>query len=101
MGDAARSLKSAGDIAEARRLFHPLSLGIIAAASSFQPSGLTSAFEVYCPMAFDNEGGTWIQAGTTVDNAYYGATMRTCGELKATVEPHQHLPVEADRGSPG
>ncbi len=52
----------------------------------------------YCPMAFDNHGGHWVQAGETVDNAYYGAAMRQCGEFQATIGPDQHLESSADAG---
>lgn len=45
----------------------------------------------FCPMAKGNAGARWIQQGTTVDNAYFGAAMLTCGEIRATVAPGTHL----------
>jgi hypothetical protein len=49
-------------------------------------------------MAFDDRGADWIQTGETIDNAYFGAAMRTCGSIESTVEPGSYLP--ADREAP-
>ncbi|MAQ13834.1 MAG: efflux transporter periplasmic adaptor subunit [Sandaracinus sp.] len=53
----------------------------------------------YCPMAFDNRGATWIQDDESVDNAYFGAAMRTCGSVRASVGPGGYL--EAPREDDG
>ncbi|NVB43302.1 efflux RND transporter periplasmic adaptor subunit [Pseudenhygromyxa sp. WMMC2535] len=45
----------------------------------------------YCPMANADEGAEWIQAGEAVDNSYFGASMLTCGELRASVAPGEYL----------
>lgn len=45
----------------------------------------------FCPMAFDNKGAEWLQRGDTIDNAYFGAQMRRCGEFRAEVAPQAHL----------
>ena len=49
----------------------------------------------FCPMAFDSRGAEWIQAAGAIDNAYFGNAMRTCGSVRATVEPHAFLPAES------
>lgn len=57
---------------------------------------LRSAF---CPMAGANQGAEWIQASEVIDNSYFGESMLSCGEFRATIEPGQYLLVTA--GSPG
>ena len=38
-----------------------------------------------CPMAFDNEGGNWIQESTETSNPYYGAMMLKCGSEESKI----------------
>jgi Cu(I)/Ag(I) efflux system membrane fusion protein len=39
----------------------------------------------FCPMARDGSGARWVQSEGDIDNAYYGAVMRKCGEIRALV----------------
>jgi Cu(I)/Ag(I) efflux system membrane fusion protein len=41
--------------------------------------------EVFCPMAFDNRGARWLQAGPDVRNPYFGARMLNCGTVRAQI----------------
>ena len=54
----------------------------------------------FCPMANANEGAEWIQAAQSVDNSYFGESMLSCGEIRATLEPDQHLLVATSGASP-
>ena len=45
----------------------------------------------YCPMAFDNQGGEWLQREVTVNNVYFGDAMRSCGEIRKTLDGGEHL----------
>lgn len=45
-------------------------------------------------MAQGDAGASWVQQGETIDNAYFGASMRTCGEIRAEVPPGAFLPGE-------
>jgi len=56
----------------------------------------------FCPMARGNQGGHWLQRGESIDNAYYGAAMRSCGELQASAAPGAHLdaPLPAPSAAP-
>lgn len=45
----------------------------------FKSEGL---FLAHCPMAFDNNGGHWIQKSDDLKNPYYGASMLKCGSIK-------------------
>ncbi len=38
-------------------------------------------FEMYCPMAFDDKGATWLQKEEEIQNPYFGAAMLKCGEV--------------------
>lgn len=69
----AESAAQAADLAGARLAFRDLSAKLI---ESPLPEGLGVAF---CPMAFDNEGGRWIQPKGEIMNPYYGSAMRRCG----------------------
>jgi len=59
----------------------------------------------FCPMANSDQGAEWIQAGTVVDNSYFGESMLSCGEVRATVDPGQYLlsakSASAPAASPG
>ena len=37
----------------------------------------------FCPMAFNNEGGYWLQDSKEIKNPYFGSKMLSCGEIKA------------------
>ena len=45
----------------------------------------------FCPMANSDRGAEWVQAGTVVDNSYFGESMLSCGEIRATLDPSQYL----------
>lgn len=38
----------------------------------------------FCPMADNNKGGVWLSYDKEISNPFYGSTMLTCGEIKAT-----------------
>ena len=80
LGPLAESAAQAADLAGARLAFRDLSAKLI---ESPLPEGLGVAF---CPMAFDNEGGRWIQAEGEIMNPYYGAAMRRCGVFEGADE---------------
>ncbi|MEO1171786.1 MAG: efflux RND transporter periplasmic adaptor subunit, partial [Myxococcota bacterium] len=45
----------------------------------------------FCPMAFGDSGASWVQKRSKIDNAYFGAMMRTCGSFLEVVQPGQRL----------
>ena len=74
---AANRFERVAGLSSARAAFGALSDAmLIAAKRSGRPldSGVRLA---YCPMARKY----WLQTGETIDNPYYGATMRTCGRF--------------------
>ena len=48
------------------------------------PEGIEVA---YCPMAFNYEGGRWLQQSGDISNPYYGASMLRCGAFEQEPEP--------------
>lgn len=76
----AESAAQAADLAGARLAFRDLSAKLI---ESPLPEGLAVAF---CPMAFDNEGGRWLQAEGEIMNPYHGSAMLRCGVFESADE---------------
>jgi Cu(I)/Ag(I) efflux system membrane fusion protein len=50
----------------------------------------------HCPMAMGSRGAAWLQQGQAIDNSYFGASMRTCGEVQASVSPGAFLAEAKD-----
>ena len=73
-------------IERARKAFEPISLAIIKMQQAFGHVGETAHFQVFCPMAFDDQGAPWLQNHDTVDNPYFGDQMLRCGEVQMTFE---------------
>ncbi|MEW5734264.1 MAG: efflux RND transporter periplasmic adaptor subunit [Thermodesulfobacteriota bacterium] len=78
-------IKEAQDIEAARKGFHDVSLGLSAALASLGAEGTGPVYEIFCPMAFDGKGATWLSHDQTVRNPYYGAAMYGCGEVRGQV----------------
>ncbi|PZX52482.1 Cu(I)/Ag(I) efflux system membrane fusion protein [Algoriphagus ratkowskyi] len=71
------------DIEKQRSHFAPLSQAFLDLTETF---GLTKdkVYKEFCPMAFDNKGAYWLSESSDIRNPYYGQSMLTCGEVKAT-----------------
>jgi len=69
----------AADFSAARRAFEHISIGLINATKRFGVED--GVFEFHCPMAFDNQGASWLQTTNAIRNPYFGASMLKCGEL--------------------
>ncbi|HSW45824.1 MAG TPA: efflux RND transporter periplasmic adaptor subunit [Phycisphaerae bacterium] len=41
--------------------------------------------EAFCPMAFDDRGAAWLQAGEQISNPYFGHKMLRCGMIRARI----------------
>lgn len=70
------------NIEDLRKAFEALAAGMLAMVDAFGHLQKEPLYEAYCPMAFSNKGASWLQAGDTVDNPYFGHKMRRCGEIK-------------------
>lgn len=56
-------------------------------------------YTAFCPMA-SGQGASWIQAGDEIDNPYFGAAMRTCGDLLESVPRGGYLPAPTETPPP-
>ncbi|MDP6439809.1 MAG: DUF3347 domain-containing protein, partial [Candidatus Brocadiia bacterium] len=82
----------ADDLAGAREAFSPLSDALEAALKAFGGGLPEPAYKLYCPMALDNKGATWLQEGKETRNPYFGAAMLGCGNVVETVLRESALP---------
>jgi Cu(I)/Ag(I) efflux system membrane fusion protein len=76
-------IESAGaDIEALRSSFYGLSQTMISLQDRFGHALDRDLVIAWCPMAFDDQGAPWIQAGRTIDNPYFGSMMLRCGEVR-------------------
>jgi Cu(I)/Ag(I) efflux system membrane fusion protein len=62
--------------------FERLSTGMAGAVERLGVDIKGPVFELFCPMAFNNQGATWLQQDEDIRNPYFGAQMFKCGEVK-------------------
>lgn len=41
-------------------------------------------YKQYCPMAFNNDGASWLSAESVIRNPYFGSKMLNCGKITET-----------------
>ncbi|HUT78732.1 MAG TPA: efflux RND transporter periplasmic adaptor subunit [Polyangia bacterium] len=99
----ARHVAGADSIEHARMGFEDLSDSIATLLRKLGNPLDRPLVQVHCPMAFGSRGADWIQQGTDIDNPYFGASMRTCGEVRHSVAPGSRLPLPGNpiRPAPG
>lgn len=73
-------------IDEIRAAFEHLSMAALTLERTFGHGGAATHYEVYCPMAFDFAGASWLQLGEDIANPYFGDEMLTCGSIKGQFE---------------
>lgn len=79
------------DLQSARAGFEPLSAAMIRLLTRFGNPQEHALHLALCPMAFDGKGASWVQQGSAIHNAYYGAAMLSCGELQQEAPPGGYL----------
>ena len=83
---AANGVQDAADIEKRRLAFEPLSDNLWAVVDHFGCGSDVEVRRFHCPMAMDGAGAYWLQNHATVDNPYYGSTMRRCGSQVGAVQ---------------
>lgn len=78
----AKMIGEAPDITRARTGFLNLSNQMVRIVKEMGSTRRPALYVAHCPMAFDGEGGSWIQADATIANPYFGARMLRCGSVK-------------------
>lgn len=87
-----KAIRGATSLDEARAPFASLSKAIVAHAEKHPDQSGTALFVAHCPMAFGNQGASWVQRGKTINNPYFGSRMRRCGMVRQPLgggEGHQ------------
>ena len=72
------------DLEEIRTHFYGLSETLIAGVKDFDVEGVV--YHQQCPMAFDNEGGSWLSSEEQIRNPYMPDTMMGCGGVIERIE---------------
>jgi len=75
------------NIEAARKAFEGISQTILSLEDKFGHTSQESFYEVFCAMAFNNKGASWMQNHNTVENPYFGSQMLRCGEVKKILKP--------------
>lgn len=82
---AAAKVTTAPDIEAQRVAYSGLSRDIAALIKKDGMSG-GELYVVFCPMAFNNKGATWISGSQEIRNPYFGEKMIRCGEVQDTIK---------------
>ena len=82
---ATSKLKKADGLDSARSEFQKLSTEMQSLVEDVGIKRNTLLYIARCPMAFDNEGGSWIQADRVISNPYMGQSMLRCGNIEEPV----------------
>lgn len=102
----ARVFAGTGSLDKARRAFEVVTAQIGAVLRTFGNPTQAPVRLAYCPMAFNNRGAEWFQRDATIQNAYFGASMLQCGEVRDTIDSGSFLagptsePASAPASSP-
>lgn len=81
MNDGLEAIRNAEDIVGIRTGFEPISVGLSSAVMELGVEMEGSLYEIFCPMAFEYEGATWLQRDESIRNPYFGSAMSSCGEV--------------------
>ncbi|MEQ8572018.1 MAG: efflux RND transporter periplasmic adaptor subunit [Deltaproteobacteria bacterium] len=94
-----RHVAMAASLEGAREGFEPLSEAIIDLLTRFGNPLDEPLRLAFCPMASGSDGARWVQKGEAIDNAYFGAAMLTCGEVRQEVPQGGYLAVPRGRSA--
>ncbi|MCC5789930.1 MAG: DUF3347 domain-containing protein [Opitutales bacterium] len=77
-----KPLTEGDDLESLRKAFKKVSRHFIKMAEKGHTPEDLAVGVAHCPMAFDNEGASWVQRKGDIANPYYGASMLRCGDFK-------------------
>lgn len=87
----AEDVVKASDLEQARHGFEHLSQMVILLLHQFGNPTQRALRLAFCPMALGSEGALWLQESSEVENAYFGASMYSCGNIQQLIEPGSYL----------
>ncbi|MEA1952286.1 MAG: DUF3347 domain-containing protein, partial [Planctomycetota bacterium] len=79
------------DVEELRKRYQLISKAMLDIVERFGHTQDAGLHRAYCPMAFENKGAAWLQAGKTIANPYFGHKMLRCGKIQ------RDFPAVADK----
>lgn len=79
---AAKKAIESSSIASIRHHFGSMSRSVLSLESTFRHADDTLRYEAFCPMAFEDQGASWLQFERDIRNPYFGASMLSCGEIR-------------------
>ncbi|MHC4941959.1 MAG: efflux RND transporter periplasmic adaptor subunit [Planctomycetota bacterium] len=82
LDDSAGAISQSAEIQKQRERFVTFSRAMESLVRHFGPLPERAVRRFFCPMAFNNKGGYWLQEDQTVLNPYFGSAMLRCGEMK-------------------
>ena len=85
LANAVGGVTAKTELATLRERFLQVSQVMIGLSEAWGPLGTNTAYIMHCPMAFNDQGGEWLQANDSLLNPYFGATMLRCGSIKRTI----------------
>lgn len=97
----AHHVAKASDLEAARVGFEELTNGVSTVLARFGNPLDEPVYLAFCPMAQRTNGAAWIQQGDKIDNAYFGNSMRSCGEVRQEIAPGAYLNPPVDTPAPG
>ena len=77
-------ITGSADLDKIRTHFYSLSETLIESVKDFGIEGVV--YHQHCPMAFNNEGGSWLSRENQVMNPYMPDTMLRCGRVIERIE---------------
>jgi Cu(I)/Ag(I) efflux system membrane fusion protein len=87
IGEASSAVAEASDLDQSRLAFRDLSVSMLRIEEAFGHPGDTTHYQIFCPMAFANQGASWLQTSREVLNPYFGPAMVRCGEVRGSFAP--------------
>ncbi|WP_081859198.1 efflux RND transporter periplasmic adaptor subunit [Desulfohalovibrio reitneri] len=85
---------------ETRSAFGTISTGLASAMKDLGVAAEGPVVEMYCSMAFEGEGGAWLQADEDVRNPYFGPAMLACGEVSGRLDQAEAAEGETGQDEP-
>lgn len=78
----AEHINETEDVEHQRQHFEDLSKNLYALVTTFKANTAT-AYQQFCPMAFDDKGAFWLSDKKEIRNPYFGNKMLKCGSVKS------------------
>jgi len=79
------AITEAQELSAKRAAFQPFSQEVSKVVIAVSDQLSIPVYEAWCPMAFNNKGGTWLQQDRQIMNPYFGSKMLRCGDVIGTL----------------